>query len=91
MEGHAVHDDAFYVPKVMFERWAENDPLERYRTWLRENAEMTDEEEDEISTSVKKHLNDALERAEDSPLPDPSTLLEGVYATPEDLDTPHHK
>ena len=22
-----VHDDAFYVPKVMFERWAERDPL----------------------------------------------------------------
>ena len=77
MEGHAVHDDAFYVPKVMFERWAENDPIERYRTWLRENAEMTDEEEDEISTSVKKHLNDALERAEQSPMPDPSTLAGG--------------
>src|SRR3569833_459242 len=23
MEGHAVHDDACYVPKIMFERWAE--------------------------------------------------------------------
>ena len=91
MEGHAVHDDAFYVPKVMFERWAENDPLERYRAWLRENAAMTDEEEDEISTAAKKLLNDALTRAEESPMPDPSTLLEGVYATPEDLDTPHHK
>ena len=52
---------------------------------------MTDEEEDEISTGVKKLLNDALTRAEESPQPDPSTLLEGVYATPEDLDTPHHK
>jgi pyruvate dehydrogenase E1 component alpha subunit len=91
MEGHAVHDDAFYVPKVMFERWAENDPIERYRKWLRENAEMTDEEEEEISTGVKKLLNDALTRAEESPMPDPSTLEEGVYATPEDLDTPHHK
>jgi TPP-dependent pyruvate/acetoin dehydrogenase alpha subunit len=40
---------------------------------------------------VKKVLNDSLQRAEDSPLPDPSTLLDGVYATPEDLDTPHHK
>src|SRR6476619_531326 len=91
MEGHAVHDDAFYVPKVMFERWAEMDPIERFRNWLRENIDMTDQDEDEITTSVKKKLNDALERAEDSPLPDPSTLLEGVYATPEDLDTPHHK
>ena len=36
MEGHAVHDDAFYVPKELFERWAERDPIERYRTWLRD-------------------------------------------------------
>ena len=91
MEGHAVHDDAFYVPKELFEKWAERDPIERYRTWLRTNVDMTDDEENEITVQVKKLLNDSLQRAEDSPLPDPSTLLEGVYATPEDLDTPHHK
>src|SRR5881227_4391130 len=91
MEGHAVHDDAFYVPKEMFEEWAKADPLERFRTWLRAHAELAGEEEDEISAGVKKLLNEALRRAEESPLPDPSTLLEGVYATPEDLDTPHHK
>jgi pyruvate dehydrogenase E1 component alpha subunit len=91
MEGHAVHDDAFYVPKEMFERWAENDPIERFRTWLRDNADMSDEEEDEIAADVKKALNDALKRAEESPLPEPSSLTEGVYATAEDLDTPHHK
>jgi pyruvate dehydrogenase E1 component alpha subunit len=91
MEGHAVHDDAFYVPKELFEEWAKRDPIERYRTWLRENADMSDDEEDEIQGRVKKLLNDALTRAEESPQPDPATLLEGVYATPEDLDTPHHK
>ena len=91
MEGHAVHDDAFYVPKVMFEKWAESDPIERFRTWLRTNIEMTEEEEDETGAGVKKLLNDALKRAEDSPMPDPSDLLDGVYASVEDLDTPHHK
>jgi pyruvate dehydrogenase E1 component alpha subunit len=91
MEGHAVHDDAFYVPKELFEEWAKRDPLERYRTWLRENAEFTDEQEDEIRAEVKKLLNDSVKRAEESPVPDGSTLLDGVYATPEDLDTPHHK
>jgi pyruvate dehydrogenase E1 component alpha subunit len=91
MEGHAVHDDAFYVPKVMFEKWAESDPVERFRTWLRTNIDMTDDEEDEISTGVKKLLNEALKRAEESPLPDPDDLQHGVYASPEDLDTPHHK
>ena len=91
MEGHAVHDDAFYVPKELFEEWAKNDPLERFRTWLRDNAELTDEEEDEMNSRVKKILNDALAKADESPEPDPATLLDGVYATPEDLDTPHHK
>ena len=91
MEGHAVHDDAFYVPKEMFEEWAKRDPLERFRTWLRENADFTDEQEDEIRGEVKKLLNDAVKRAEESPIPDESTLLDGVFATPEDLETPHHK
>jgi TPP-dependent pyruvate/acetoin dehydrogenase alpha subunit len=91
MEGHAVHDDAFYVPKVMFEKWAENDPIERFRTWLRDNVGMSDDDEAEITNGVKKLLNDSLQRAEDSPLPDPTDLTNGVYATPEDLDTPHHK
>jgi acetoin:2,6-dichlorophenolindophenol oxidoreductase subunit alpha len=91
MEGHAVHDDAFYVPKELFERWAEQDPIEHYRRWLHEHAELSAEEEDEIRVGVKKHLNEALEKAEASPLPEPATLLEGVYASPDDLDTPHHK
>jgi pyruvate dehydrogenase E1 component alpha subunit len=91
MEGHAVHDDAFYVPKEMFEKWAEHDPIERFRTWLKQYADLRDEEEDEIATGIKKLLNDAIKRAEESPLPDPSQVAEGVYAAPEDLDTPHHK
>ncbi len=89
MEGHAVHDDAFYVPKDLLEQWAARDPLERYRTWLRDHAYFTDEEEDDIRVHAKKLLNEALERAEESPLPDPATLTEGVYAAPEELDTPH--
>ena len=54
MEGHAVHDDASYVPKELFEEWAERDPIERYRRWLREHADLTDEEEDEITSYVKR-------------------------------------
>jgi pyruvate dehydrogenase E1 component alpha subunit len=91
MEGHAVHDDASYVPREMFDEWARRDPIDRYRTWLRDKAAMTDEEEDEITAGVKRHLNEALERAEASPPPDPSTLLQGVFAEPEELETPHHK
>src|SRR2546423_2591922 len=86
MEGHAVHDDAFYVPKDMFEEWAKNDPIERFRTWLQEHVELNEAEEDEINVEIKKLLNDAIKRADESPLPDPSTVTEGVFAAPEDLD-----
>jgi pyruvate dehydrogenase E1 component alpha subunit len=91
MEGHAVHDDAFYVPKEMFEEWAAQDPIERYRSWLHDHAGLSDEEEDEITSAVKRLLKDALERAEESPQPDPTNLEAGVFASPEELDTPHHK
>ena len=91
MEGHAVHDDAFYVPKEMFERWAAYDPIERYRTWLYDHAEMTEDEESEFTSTVKRLLNDALDRADASPPPDPATLEDSVFASLEDLDTPHHK
>src|SRR4030095_15274808 len=44
MEGHAVHDDAFYVPKDMFEEWAKRDPIERFRSWLKEYADLREQE-----------------------------------------------
>jgi pyruvate dehydrogenase E1 component alpha subunit len=91
MEGHAVHDDAFYVPREMFEEWAQRDPISRYRTWLHDFANLTDAEEDEITSGVKRLLHEAVERAEESPWPDPGDLSEGVFAHPEELETPHHK
>jgi pyruvate dehydrogenase E1 component alpha subunit len=91
MEGHAVHDDASYVPKELFEQWAERDPLDRYPRWLREHIDFTHDEEEEIALYVKRHLNEALERAEASPEPDPAHLLDGVYAEPGELEHPHHR
>jgi TPP-dependent pyruvate/acetoin dehydrogenase alpha subunit len=89
MEGHAVHDDASYVPKEDFETWAAKDPIERTRQFLLEGG-MTEDEDEEIRSGVKRFLVEQLEKAEASPEPDPSTAATGVYASPEELDTPHH-
>jgi len=89
LEGHAVHDDASYVPRELLDEWTKRDPLECYRAWLRDNASLTEDEEDAIGSEVKHLLEDAVRRAEASPLPDPETALEGVYAEPEELDMPH--
>src|SRR5712692_5515850 len=90
MEGHAVHDDAFYVPSEMFEEWAKRDPIERFRDWLRDNVSLTEGEEDEVGADVKQLLVEAMRRAEESPQPDASTLTDGVYADPDELHLPHH-
>ncbi len=36
-------------------------------------------------------LNSSPARCGVLPLPDPATLLDGVFASAEELDTPHHK
>jgi pyruvate dehydrogenase E1 component alpha subunit len=91
MEGHAVHDDAAYVPRDLLDEWERRDPIARFRTWLRDNAALTDDEDGEIVARVKHLLSEALERAESSPVPDPADLTAGVFATPDELDTPHHR
>jgi pyruvate dehydrogenase E1 component alpha subunit len=89
MEGHAVHDDASYVPRELIQAWEKRDPIESFRSWLRENASLTEDEEDEIASDVRRLLEESVRRAEESPLPDPEALFEGVYAEPEELDSPH--
>jgi pyruvate dehydrogenase E1 component alpha subunit len=92
MEGHAVHDDAYYMPKGLHDAWSQRDPLERYRAFLREHlAEFDEETEMRVRADVKAELAEALRRADASPLPDPATLLDGLFADPGELDTPHHR
>lgn len=44
------------------------------------SAHLSDAEDDELQAGALAVLGEALERAEASPLPDPETLLDGVYA-----------
>ena len=49
MEGHAVHDDAFYVPRELLEAYSRKDPIERFRRWLKANELLDEAAEDEIA------------------------------------------
>jgi pyruvate dehydrogenase E1 component alpha subunit len=85
MEGHAVHDDASYVPRELLEEWAKRDPLARFRLWLSEQAQAGEAELSALEEEVKTQLVEAQKRAESSPQPDPAELEQGVYAEPEEL------
>jgi TPP-dependent pyruvate/acetoin dehydrogenase alpha subunit len=80
MQGHAQHDDMRYVPRALLEEWAAKDPVVRFRHHLRESATATDRELDDIDAMTKSYTAEEARLAEESPMPDPSTVTRGVYA-----------
>jgi pyruvate dehydrogenase E1 component alpha subunit len=82
MTGHAAHDDAFYVPKELFEEWAAKDPIARLAGYLTTRGIATEAELREVEARVVREVDEAIAWAEQSPYPDPEECLEGVYAPP---------
>ena len=83
MEGHAVHDDAAYVPGALFDEFSARDPLGRFRAWLQINHDFGEHELGEIEAEVRATIERGVAEAEASPPPDPGTVLDGVYANSE--------
>lgn len=81
MRGHAEHDDMKYVPREMLEEWAGRDPLAGYERRLLENGTATRDELEQIAAELDAFVRGELAWAEASPLPEPESGLDGVYAT----------
>jgi TPP-dependent pyruvate/acetoin dehydrogenase alpha subunit len=79
MTGHSAHDPADYVPKHLWEEWGKLDPITRLEQKMIENGWATREELDEIRAGIVREADEAVIWAEQSPYPDKSTLLDGVY------------
>jgi TPP-dependent pyruvate/acetoin dehydrogenase alpha subunit len=80
MKGHAEHDDAYYVPKELFEYWEKRDPVKRLGQYLLNQKILTSKELTAIQDRVKKEIDEAQRLAEEGPLPDPEEAAKGVYA-----------
>jgi len=85
MKGHAEHDDFKYVPKELLTEWAAKDPIARFEKYLTENKVATAAELQEKSDSIAAQLDKDVEYAENSPLPDPESAVNRVYADDDDL------
>jgi len=80
MEGHAVHDDAFYVPPDLLAAWRERDPIALTRARLLALGGAFDEAADAaLRSEVAREVDVAVELAMASDWPDPATLTDGVY------------
>ncbi len=80
MHGHGAHDDMSYVPDEMLKEWSQRDPIDRYETALITEHGFAQEEIDEIRASVQSYVDECAERAVSSPMPDPATATEAVFA-----------
>lgn len=78
MEGHAVHDDASYVPPDLLAEWQERDPIERAKARL--SAEMGPQTFADDYAKIVAEVEAAYDQASKEPLPEPGDLLVGVYA-----------
>ena len=77
MHGHGAHDDMRYVPKDLLESWAERDPIETYERRLRgEGLDV-----DAVIASVRDEIERETEWALATPMPDPATATDAVFAT----------
>ena len=79
MTGHSAHDAAHYVPQGLFDEWGKLDPIVRLETRMLEKSWADAAEIEQNRALVRKQVDEAVEWAESSPLPDPSTLLDDVY------------
>jgi TPP-dependent pyruvate/acetoin dehydrogenase alpha subunit len=75
MHGHAAHDDMKYVPKEQVEEWRQRDPIDRQEARLREVGVDVDA----LRAAVVAEIDAATEEALAAPMPDPATVLDGVF------------
>jgi pyruvate dehydrogenase E1 component alpha subunit len=80
MHGHGAHDDMSYVPPQLLEEWKRRDPIDTYSAWLVAEQGFDPDEIEALQASVKAEVDEAARKALDSPLPDPGTALDGVFA-----------
>ncbi len=80
MRGHAVHDDADYVPKELLEAWERKDPIRRYVGSLQAEGLLSDDEKETLDRKIEADVEDATKFALESSMPPGEDVWKGVFA-----------
>lgn len=78
-KGHSKNDPARYRPSGELEAWKARDPIGQLRNELLDRA-IPQATLDSIVDECERQVTDAVTFAENSPWPDPSTILRHVWA-----------
>jgi pyruvate dehydrogenase E1 component alpha subunit len=79
MTGHSAHDDAGYVPPELFEEWKRKDPITRYEKALIGEGVVSQGDIERMQKEIDAIIDDAVEWAENEPLPTAEDLTTNVY------------
>lgn len=82
-KGHSMSDPAKYRSKEEMEEYKLKDPLETTLTTLKKDFSITDDEVEQINERVKAQVEESIQFADESPLPDDNELYQDVYADKE--------
>jgi pyruvate dehydrogenase E1 component alpha subunit len=78
--GHFEGDPGTYKPTEEQKSWLEKDPIPRFRDFLKKNGVMSEDEISKIDGSVTDAIKEAVRFAEESPDPDPASVVVDVYS-----------
>ncbi len=82
MRGHEEASGTKYVPEALMETWKAKDPVSNFENYLKETGDLTEDLISEITTSIKKEIEEHLERtfAEEKIIVSLENELNDVYA-----------
>ena len=81
VRGHSLRDAQRYRPQGEAKKWLdEYCPIQKFKDYLKDLGIFGDQEIKDIEGSVEKEIGEAVKFALESPFPDPSRLMEDIYA-----------
>jgi pyruvate dehydrogenase E1 component alpha subunit len=78
-KGHSMSDPQKYRTKEEVAEYQNQDPIEHVLRMIRDNKWMTEAEIEAVEGDVKKVVEEAVQFAEESPLPEAAELYKDVY------------
>jgi pyruvate dehydrogenase E1 component alpha subunit len=79
-KGHSMSDPQKYRTKEEVQEYQEKDPIEHVLRVIRENKWMTEKEIEAVEENVKQVVQESVEFAENSPLPEKEEIYKDVYS-----------
>lgn len=80
LRGHFEGDQARYRDPKVAEEWRKKDCVKKLEEYLKKQCVLTEEEMQEIRTSVCEQIEDGISYAEKAPQPDMSKIYDNLYA-----------